>query len=192
MCIRDRVGPRARYDVDHVVAAAAEPDPLAAAQLEGHVAERLDRDALRVDRQRQVGERVVGVGVGAVLADDDLRPEAAQHARHDGVEGPQPRGVAHPRRQGDVDRAALGVGAAGVAGETGAREKHGAGLVDRDRQHAGVVPEHALHAVAVVGVDVDVRHLLDALVEEPLNRDARVVVDAEAGRGVRPLSLIHI
>ena len=41
--------------------------------------------------------------------------------------------------------------------------------LDRDR-----------HAVAVVGVDVDVCHALDPVVEQPADRDPHVVVDAEA------------
>ena len=53
--------------------------------------------------------------------------------------------------------------------------------MEADRQHARVVPEDRLDAVAVVDVDVDVRHPLRALVEEVLDADRDVVVDAEAG-----------
>ena len=53
---------------------------------------------------------------------------------------------------------------------------------------ARVVPEHGLHAVTVVHVDVDVRDPLHALVEQPGDPDRDVVVDAEAlgraGQGV--------
>jgi hypothetical protein len=53
--------------------------------------------------------------------------------------------------------------------------------VQRDRENARVVPEHPLDPVAVVHVHVDVRDLLCPVVEQPADRDADVVVDAEAG-----------
>ena len=59
-----------------------------------------------------------------------------------------------------------------------------AGLVDGDGQHPRVVPEDPLDAVAVVDVDVDVRHALDAGVEQGLDADGDVVVDAEAAGAV--------
>ena len=71
--------------------------------------------------------------------------------------------------------------AADVAGEAGAGEQRPTGLVQRDRQHPGVVPEDALDAVAVVHVDVDVGDPLGAVVEQPLDAHGDVVVDAEAG-----------
>ena len=52
-------------------------------------------------------------------------------------------------------------------------------LVQSDGQHPGIIPERPLHAVAVVGVHVDVRDPLRALAEQPRDRDRRVVVDAE-------------
>ena len=100
--------------------------------------------------------------------------------RHDRVEGTQPAGVAGAGRQRHVDRRTLGVRPADVVREAGAGEQHLAGLVQRDRQHPRVVPEHPLDAVAVVDVDVDVRDPLGALVEQPLDADRDVVVDAEA------------
>ncbi len=96
----------------------------------------------------------------------------------------QPPGVRRAGRQRDVHGVALGVRAAHVLGEPGAREEHPAALVHRDREHAGVVPEDALDAVAVVDVDVHVGDPLGALVEQPADRDGCVVVDAEATRPV--------
>ena len=68
-------------------------------------------------------------------------------------------------------------------GEAGAGEQRPPGLVQRDGQHPRVVPEDPLDAVAVVHVDVDVGDPLGAVVEQPLDADGDVVVDAEA-RGV--------
>ena len=53
-------------------------------------------------------------------------------------------------------------------------------LVQADRQHPGVVVERGLDAIAVVDVDVDVGDAFCALVEQPLDRDRGVVVNAEA------------
>jgi hypothetical protein len=66
--------------------------------------------ALRVDAQLQVGQRIQAVGVGPLLADRDLRPERPQQRRDDRVERAQPRRIAGPRGQGDVDRRAFGGG----------------------------------------------------------------------------------
>ena len=49
-----------------------------------------------------------------------------------------------------------------------------------DRQYPRVVPEGRLHAIAVVDVNVDIGDSLGALLEEPGDRDRRIVVDAEA------------
>ena len=99
------------------------------------------------------------------------------------MEGPQPGRVGGAGRQRQVDRVALGAGAAGVLGEAGAGEEVAAALVHRDGEHPRVVPEGALDAVAVVHVDVDVGDPLGALLEQPGDRDRRVVVDAEAAAG---------
>ena len=56
--------------------------------------------------------------------------------------------------------------------------------MQRDRQHPRVVVERGLHPVAVVHVDVDVGDALEAVVEQPGDRDRAVVVDAEPRRPV--------
>ena len=68
-----------------------------------------------------------------------------------------------------------------LGGPAGAGEQRQRRLVDRHRQHPGVVVERGLHAVAVVRVDVDVGDLVDARVEQRLDAQRDVVVDAEAG-----------
>ena len=62
--------------------------------------------------------------------------------------------------------------------------------MDGDGEDAGVVPEDPLDAVAVVDVDVDVGDALDSLVEEVLDADGRVVVDAEP-RGMGGHGVVH-
>ena len=98
------------------------------------------------------------------------------------VDRAQPGGVAGAGRQRDVGDRAARRRAADVGRPAGAREEVPAALVHRDREHPRVVPEHPLDAVAVVHVDVDVGDPLGAVVEQPLDADGDVVVDAEAGR----------
>jgi hypothetical protein len=52
--------------------------------------------ALRVDAQLQVGQRIQPVGVGPVLADQELRPELVQQRRDDRVERAQPGRIPVP------------------------------------------------------------------------------------------------
>ena len=176
----DQVRPRARHHLDQLVAAAAGGDPSATGVLVREAVQGVVRRALAVDGQRQVRERVEDVAVAAVLADEDVRPELLEQRRDDRVERAQPSRVGGARGQRDVDRGALRVGTTGVRGEPGAGEEVAPALVQRDREHPRVVPERALDPVAVVDVDVDVGHPLRALLEQPRDRDGRVVVDAEA------------
>ena len=124
--------------------------------------------------------RVLGVGVAAVLADQDVGGEGGQQWRHDGIEGSQPGLVSGTCREGDVDRVALGVRAADLVRETGAGEQGSGILVQADGQDSGIVPERGLDAVAVVDVDVDIRDALRTLGKQPSDGDGRVVVYAEA------------
>ena len=65
----------------------------------------------------------------------------------------------------------------------GAREQVPPGLVERQRQHARIVPVDRLDAVAVVDVEVDVQDA-QPVPPRPGDGQRRVVVDAEAGRPV--------
>ena len=120
-----------------------------------------------------------------MLRDEYVGRELAQQRRHHGVERAQPARVAGARREGDVDRTALRVRAAGVGREAGAGEQELSGLVQGDGQHPRVVVEDRLDTVAVVDVDVDVRDPLRAFVEQPPDAHRDVVVDAEAARPAR-------
>ena len=66
-------------------------------------------------------------------------------------------------------------------GEAGAGEGRVAALVQADGQYPGVAVEGRLHTVAVVGVQIDVGHLLHAVGQQRGDGDGDVVVDAEPG-----------
>ncbi len=115
-----------------------------------------------------------------MLAHDDFRFEGLHELRYHGMEGAQPPGVARPRRQGHVDGRAQRVLAADLVGESRSGEQREPAFVQGNRQDPGVVPEDALGAVAVVGIDVDVRDPPDTAVEQPLHGEGGVVIDTEA------------
>ncbi len=96
------------------------------------------------------------------------------------MQGPEPASISGAGRQGDIDSRTIRVRAARLCRPARAGEQRGRMLVQADRQHPRVVPERGLHTVTVMHVDVDVRDSLGALLEQPGNRDRRVVVDAEA------------
>ena len=135
--------------------------------------------ALTVDREREMSEGIVEVRVATVLAHDDLRGEGLQYVGNHGVEGAEPALVARPGRERHVDRAPEGAGSPDFLGESGPGEEGERTLVQGDREHAGVVVEHRLDAIAMVDVHVDVGNSLDPLGEQPGDGDADVVVDAE-------------
>ena len=59
-----------------------------------------------------------------------------------------------------------------------------AGFVDRQRNDARVVGKRILHAVAVMGVEVDVEDPVDTAAQQPQDREHRVVEIAEAARAI--------
>ena len=165
---------------DQLVPAAPGEQPAAARELVRELVQFLVGGPLRVDGQLQVGQRVEPVRIAAVLADQDLRAERAQQRRHDRVERAQPVRVPGARGQRHVDRHPVRLGPAGVAGQPGAGEQGHRVLVQADGQHPRVVVEGGLDAIPVVHVDVHVGDPLRTLLQQPADRDGRVVVDAEA------------
>ena len=146
----------------------------------GEVVEREVGGPLPVDGQHQVGQRVLDVGVAAVLGDQHV-------GRHSRSSGGTTAWKARSQPASEVPGGSATLTAEPFASgppeswrEAGAGEQHLAGLVERDGEHPRVVPEDPLDAVAVVDVDVDVRDPLGALVEQVLDADRDVVVDAEA------------
>ena len=176
----DQVRPRPRHHPEQAVPAAAGGEPAPARGVGGQLAEPPVDLAVPVDGEPEVGQRVFAVGVGAALGDQQLRAERREQRRHDRVERAQPARIARARRQREVDGVARGLAVAVLARPARAGpQRHGV-LVQRDREHPGVVVERRLHAVAVVDVDVDVGDALEAVVQQPGDGDRAVVVDAEA------------
>src|SRR5690606_29201264 len=106
--------------------------------------------------------------------------EPAQQRWYERYELTMPRPVARDGWKRDVNGRAL---RARLVREARAGEERPRRLVDADGQHAGVVVEGGLDAVAVVDVDVDVGDALGAVLQQPRDRDGGVVVDAEPAGG---------
>src|SRR5699024_4490337 len=52
-------------------------------------------------------------------------------------------------------------------------------IMDRNRQHARIVPECLFDPVTVVGINIDVGHPFSSLIEHPLNGQGRVVINTK-------------
>ena len=176
-----RQRPRAGHHPVGVVPAAARREPSAARPPVRDPVDQPRRLPHRRRRHPQVRERVPGVRVGAVLRDDDVRPERRGERRDQRTDGGQPRRLPRVRLERHVDRGADGRALPQVVDEPGPREQVPPALVERDRQHARVGVRDRLDAVAVVRVEVDVQHA-QAGGSRPDDRQRRVVVDAEAPR----------
>ena len=113
-------------------------------------------------RRDQVRERVGVVVVDPALGDDRLRPEGAAPP----APPPRPSRAGRPRRPrraaGRRWRWCRARRAAGLAGEARSGEEVAPALVHRHGQDAGVLVEDPLGAVAVVHVQVDVGHPVEA------------------------------
>ena len=135
--------------------------------------------AVCAGRQLHLRERIGGVRVASELRHQDVGLEALDQRRDDGAERVQPRVVAGERRQRHVHRAPLRARSTAFGQTTRPWEEPRRVLVDRDRQHTRVVVEDELHAIAVMDVDVDVGDPLGACLEQPRDRDRRIVVHTE-------------
>ena len=112
---RQQVGPGPGHDVGDRVPAAAGRDPPPAGDLVRQVGSARYDARCPSTREHQVGQRVVAVGVAAVLGDQHGRARTpAAACGHDRVERAQPAGVVGARRQRHVDGAAGGAGPAGL------------------------------------------------------------------------------
>ena len=174
----DRPGPG--DDVGPLIAASPGGQPLAAGRPVGEVVQRDRGRPVGRRRQAHVGQGVGVVAVATQLGDEHRRGEGLHQWRHHLPERPQPGVVAGERGQGHVHARARGIPVADLGHEAGAGEQRPPVLVERDGQHPGVAVEDLLHPVAVVDVDVDVRHPRHALVQQPGDGDGGVVVDAKA------------
>ena len=145
----EQVRPAPRHHLHQVIPSASCQQPAPASQVVGQRMDRGVGGALPVNAQLQAGQRIQPVGVGPVLADQNLRPELCQQRRDDRVEGAQPAGITGPGGQRDIDCKPLRAGPAGLGGQPGEREHLRRVLVHADRQHPRIGPERGLHPVAV-------------------------------------------
>src|SRR5690606_32532423 len=129
-------GPGARHRAVGVVAAPAREDQAPARQLVGQLHEPRVGVAHAAQREREVGQGVAVVHVGAGLRHDQVGGEAPQRPRHDGVEGLREAVVVGERLERHVHRGAPSGAVAGLVGEAGAGEEVAARLVQADREHA--------------------------------------------------------
>ena len=149
--------PRPWHDAIRVVPAATGRQPPAAGVPVRHRVDEPGRLAHRGRRHPQVRERIPGVGIGAVLGDDQVGPERGGQLGEQRPDGRQPRALTGPGLERHVDRGPRGAPLAQLPDVAGPREEVAAGLVERQGQDAGVLPVDRLDAVAVVDVEVDIQ-----------------------------------
>src|SRR5918994_7505870 len=99
-------GPGPRDDAPYVVAPAAGRDPAAAAELVGELVHPLRHVFVEAGRGREVRQGVEGVAVAAVLGEDEVGLEGAQHLGDDVLEARDPGLVVRVRLERNVDRVA--------------------------------------------------------------------------------------
>ena len=141
-------------------------------------------NALR--RQTQVRQRVPGMGITPVLANDDVRREGGddwwqQRFNHLSI------GIVFGKWfQGNVD----GVAAPGTLPHfkhiTGAREKIAPGFVQRDGHNAGLVVKGPLYAITVMRVEVDVEDFRLARSQDVRDSHSGIVINTEARGAICP------
>ena len=125
-------------------------------------------------------ERIGPVGVGPDLEHQRVGLEFFQGAGNHSLERFQPGRISRSRRQRYVDRGFLCIGTADFRDKAGCTGKQPLRpFVKRNRQDIGVVPENGLDAVAMMDVDIDVRHFLEACVLKRPNPERKVVERAE-------------
>lgn len=132
-------------------------------------------------RQREASEAVAGQRVGSALQHNHRRAVIVHHGLHDGLEDLKVALIVDAFLERNVHRVvAAGLGADLVHG-AGAGEKLVAVLVEADGHHPVGEVESFLHAVAMVHVDVDVKHAR-MMFQQFQNADDDVVDVAEARR----------
>ncbi|CAM5649827.1 hypothetical protein SNARM312S_03608 [Streptomyces narbonensis] len=150
--------PRPRHHVHHRVPPTAQRDPAPLGVLVRKLVTGLLHGPLRVQRHRQMGQRILEVRVRPVLRHQHLRPEVRDQLRHHRVEGPQPPRVPRPRRQRHIHGPALTrPRRTRLLRPPRLREQRPRMLVQRDRQDPRILPESRLHPVTVVHVHIHVR-----------------------------------
>ena len=135
------------------------------------------RPPQRIVRQLKPAQRIVGQRVGAALNDDDLRLQSPTDGYDHPVNDQIQFAVVEIARHCDVARATAG------AIVEWAGERPTAIFVDRESENACIVMERVLHAIAVMGVEIDVINAAQSMIEQPQHRQRQIVEVAKpAGR----------
>ena len=175
--------PHPGHDPIDVVPAAAGRQPATTGEPMRDGVHEAGRLAHRGRRDAQVGERIPGMRVGAVLRHDEVRPERGGQLGEQRAHRVQPRALPGPRLERDVHRCPRRRSLAELPHPARPREEIPAGLMERQRQDARIRPVDRLDAIAVVDVQVNVEHA-QAVLAGAGDRQRRVVVDAEARRPI--------
>ena len=182
-CRQPDEGPRPRHDPINVVASAAGCQPPSPGPSMGDGINEASDLAHRGRGDAQVRQRIPGVRVRAVLRDDEIGSKRRRERRQEVLQSSEPGILTSPRIQGQIDGGPRGLALPEFFDETRPREQGCTRLVDRERQHAGIVPMDRLDAIPVMDVEIDVQHP-QPRAPSSCDRDRRVVVDAEP-RGLR-------
>lgn len=142
-------------------------------------------------RQAEVGKAVVGVGVGAAVADDDLRLEFARYGFHDLAEDAVVGIVARVGRQRDIHRVAPALARADVLGEARPGVERARVLVQVYEKHARLFVEILTGAVSGMCIGVQYHHAFQFVrFQQVPGGEGDVVVQAKAfARG--GLGVVH-
>ena len=171
------------HDPVHVVPAPTGRQPATPGMAMRNEVDQSRRLAHRGRGHTQVRERVPRVRIGAVLGDDQVRPERGGQLGEQRTDRRQPRLLAGSGLHRHVDRGAGRDAFAQLPHPAAAREQVPTGLVERHRQHAWIRPVDGLDPIPVVHVEIDVQDA-QPFPSGPRDRQRGVVVDAEAGRAI--------
>jgi energy-dependent translational throttle protein EttA len=148
------------------------------------------RVGMRLLGEREVRDRVSGQAVGAALEDHEVGRMPLE-VGFDDRPGGEKLCIAGARRQGKVELAAGGGARSDLVGGSGAGIQEASVLVRVGDHERRVVLEGVEHAVAVMGVDVDVRDAREpVLALQVFDHDTDVVEDAETRR-VRATGMVQ-
>src|SRR5947209_7056086 len=101
-----------------------------------------------------------------------------------------PAGISRERCKRDIETEPGAVAFADLVDIAGAGKQVAAGLVEGEREDAGIGVEDPLHAVAVMTVEVEVQNARAVLFDRGGSGDGGIVVDAKSG-GAGPLGVMQ-
>ena len=175
--------PHLRDDRVELIAAAAGGNPASGTVLINRAVDDLGDPRERAHREPEVREGIAVMGVGPQLGEDQVRLERPGQGRDHPVQRPQVVVVPRPRKERHVGARSERVVLTDLILEARTRKEIAPRLVQGHGQHAWLVVEDPLHAVAVMNVDIEIHDPPVRMVGQHLrDRDRRIVVDAETGR----------